>query len=316
MNLIKVKSRIKDLTGITVREEVRFSEDISDYMSICRGTILDFKGEQYFIMGIMRESRFTLEDFPKFWVKSTVELSTGKKKLIKWDFQEEFKISIGQLRIKCVRSAEKEGRILELTKNNSIFMHGKTVRDIKGKPIHILDFIKGLSLYEYISGLRMDHETFFFEEFPEIFLNLKKCFEAIKFLHENNYVHGDIRTDHIIMDADLNIYRWIDFDLHQDFSDFDIWRIGNVLLFCTGKGSQTFQNVSENKKIPKKILDALSKDDASAFLKHMIANLGKLFPYIPKKLNDILMHFSQSTKVFYDNVDQIIDDMGEVLEQL
>jgi hypothetical protein len=162
----------------------------------------------------------------------------------------------------------------------------------------------------------MDHETFFFEEFPEIFLNLKKCFEAIKFLHENNYVHGDIRTDHIIMDADLNIYRWIDFDLHQDFSDFDIWRIGNVLLFCTGKGSQTFQNVSENKKIPKKILDALSKDDASAFLKHMIANLGKLFPYIPKKLNDILMHFSQSTKVFYDNVDQIIDDMGEVLEQL
>jgi len=42
-----------------------------------------------------------------------------------------------------------------------------------------------------------------------------------------------------------------------------------------------------------------------------IANLIKIYPYIPENLNRILMHFSKSANVFYDHTLQLLDDLNE-----
>jgi hypothetical protein len=263
----------------------------------------------------MYEGRFTLDDYPKFWVKTAIEISTGKKKILKWPYHEAYMRKIRDLSIKCFRSSEKESQVLELVRGHSLFMQGRTVPDIKRNPVRIIDFIPGRSLYVHISNMDMEHEAYFYELFPSLFIKLKKSLEAIKFLHTRNYFHGGIRSDHIMMEKDTGKYIWIDFDLNQDMLDFDIWCIGNLIYFITGMGEHTFWDVSHNKKNYTKASGQLSKDDASAFLAHRIINLKKLFPYIPQKLNDILMHFSISTNIFYDNIEQIINDIDEVIEE-
>jgi serine/threonine protein kinase len=313
MNENEIKERIEAFTGSPVKDTIIITSDTSNYMDFYRGAILDLNGELYYILGNMHESRFTLEEYPKYWVKSAIELSTGRKKIIKWDFNEKFIFKIGQLNIKCYRSSEKESRILEIVNGNISFMQGRTVSTNKGEPVKIIDFIKGEDLYHHLSNLDMDHEEYFHEQFPVILSNLRKSLEAIEFIHKSHYVHGDIRNDHLLIDEDLKTYRWIDFDLNQDFSDFDIWSLGNILLFCTGKGEHTVRTVAENKKMSKNASASICEDDVSAFFTYRIINLKKLFPYIPTALNDILMHFSKNTALFYESVDQIITDVDEVL---
>jgi hypothetical protein len=45
--------------------------------------------------------------------------------------------------------------------------------------------------------------------------------------------------------------------------------------------------------------------------KNRIANLKKIYPYIPESLNRVLMHFSKGANWFYENTDQLLDDLGE-----
>ncbi|MFC1584582.1 hypothetical protein ACFL5V_03430 [Fibrobacterota bacterium] len=314
VNESEIRQRVKSITGINPTGNIEFIEDNSNYVDISRGMVLDFHGELYYILGNMYESRFTLEEYPKYWVKSALELSTGRKKILKWKFDEKFVFKIGALNIKCYRSSEKESRILELVEGNLSFMQGKTIPDGKGEGVKIIDYIKGNNLYNHLTNLEMDHEKYFHTQFPGILKNLQAPLEAIRFIHSHNFLHGDIRNDHILIDDASKAYRWIDFDLNQDFSDYDVWSLGNILLFSAGKGEHTFRNVSKNEKIPEKAFNALCEDDVSAFFEYRIINLKKLFPYIPKKLNDILMRFSKNTTVFYDTVDQILDDIDELIE--
>lgn len=316
MNKSEIKDRIEAYTGTPVKRPVEITRETSNYMDFYRGTILDFNGELYYVLGNMYELRFTLEEYPKYWVKSAIELSSGRKKIIKWDFNENFIFKIGQLNIKCYRSSEKESRILELVKGDYSFMQGNTITSKNEDSIKIIDFIKGKNLYQYLSNLNMNHEEYFHEKFPRILFNLRKSLEAIRFIHANHYVHGDIRNDHIMLDEELKTYRWIDFDLNQDFSDFDIWSLGNILLFCAGKGEHMLRTVRENRDIPKRVYHSLGEDDVSAFFTYRIINLRKIFPYIPKALNDILMRFSKNTTIFYEDVDQILNNVDEILEQI
>jgi len=152
--------------------------------------------------------------------------------------------------------------------------------------------------------------------FPAFFIKIRESLKAIGFLHENHYFHGGIRSDHVLIEKGTGNFIWIDFDLNQDMLDFDIWCIGNLIYFVAGMGYHTFWDVSHYKDIYRNADASLSSDDASAFLAHRIINLKKLFPYIPEKLNDILMSFSISTNVFYDNVEQILEDMDEILVKL
>jgi hypothetical protein len=295
--------------------KIEYKKDTSNYIHISRGDVLEFNGELYFILGNMYESRFTLEEYPKHWVKSALELSTKRKKVLKWIFKEHFSIQIGLLNIKCYRSPTKEGKILDLTRGHPWFMKGRTVRDTKGNPVRILDYIEGKNLYRYLQDLTMTHEEYFYTLYPEILRKILKCIEGIDLLHKHDYFHGDIRNDHIIMEKNTDLYKWIDFDLNQYFSDFDIWSIGNILLFSMGKTEHTFFNASKNKEISKKAVNSLNSDDASAFFKHRIINLRKIFPYIPENLNRILMHFSINTTTFYDTVDQLVRDIKEAIDK-
>ena len=47
-----------------------------------------------------------------------------------------------------------------------------------------------------------------------------------------------------------------------------------------------------------------------------IMNLAKLFPWIPRELSDVLMHFSYGTDVFYESVQALLDDLYPVVESL
>ncbi len=164
--------------------------------------------------------------------------------------------------------------------------------------------------------MKVSHEEYFHTIFPQIFSKLIDCFEAIGFLHDNDLCHGDIRNDHIFIEEETGLYRWIDFDLKQDFSDFDIWSLGNVLLFCAGMGTRTFHEVLQSSEYSDSIKSDLTADDASAFYEHRIMNLKKLFPYIPERLNDILLHFTLNTTRFYETTSQIVADMGEAFGDL
>jgi hypothetical protein len=39
-------------------------------------------------------------------------------------------------------------------------------------------------------------------------------------------------------------------------------------------------------------------------------NLHKLYPIIPKMLNDFLVHFSQGAHVYYEFVEELIEDLN------
>jgi hypothetical protein len=107
--------------------------------------------------------------------------------------------------------------------------------------------------------------------------------------------------------------RWIDFDLTQDFSDFDVWSVGNILQVVIGKGLVTFR---ESLREQPHLSGELTEADASVFFPHRVMNLRKIFPYVPAKLNDILLRFSAGSDVFYETVSQVVEDLGDVATQL
>jgi len=47
-----------------------------------------------------------------------------------------------------------------------------------------------------------------------------------------------------------------------------------------------------------------------------VANLGKIYPYIPEALNRVLMHFSVGSPVYYDDTRELLEDLGEAREKL
>jgi hypothetical protein len=55
----------------------------------------------------------------------------------------------------------------------------------------------------------------------------------------------------------------------------------------------------------------LCDDDTNIVFNNRVANLIKIYPYIPENLNRILMHFSKSANVFYDDTLQLLDDLYE-----
>ena len=66
--------------------------------------------------------------------------------------------------------------------------------------------------------------------------------------------------------------------------------------------------------LSKTIKHGLDEDDALVFFRHRLANVRKLYPYVPQELNDVLMRFSRSTTRFYDNLDAITGDLRQILD--
>jgi hypothetical protein len=58
-------------------------------------------------------------------------------------------------------------------------------------------------------------------------------------------------------------------------------------------------------------LSTLNEEDLNLVFRNRVANLKKIYPYIPERLNRVLMHFSRGANWFYENVAQLLDDLCE-----
>ncbi|MBI4710353.1 MAG: hypothetical protein HY759_04535 [Nitrospirae bacterium] len=290
-------------------------KDTANFFRVDYDDIVVLKGIPYFVRNNEREGRFGLEDEQKFWVKRAIDLLTGRVKILKWAFKERYKSRIGGLVFDCVRSPLKEARILKLVRGREDFVQGESTKDSAGNFLRILDYIRGKTLDETVQLKGKNHEDFFFNHYPGLLSEFIAIVNSIKFLHDNGEKHGDIRRDHLIKDSRTGIYRLIDFDynyLHYENKfGYDLFGLGNVLIHITGRGDITTQDLLHN--APDKF-SRLTEDDINIVFHNRVTNLKKIYPYIPESLNRILMHFSTSARVYYNNTMELLEDLGEVRE--
>ena len=290
--------------------------DTTDFFAIDYDDEILIGGKRYVVKGFARETRFGIED-PKFWVKRVVDSRTGERKIIKLTFFESFETSVGGVKIRCFRNPAKEGKILELVENHPSFMQGKPYLDDNGNVVRVLDVVRGPNFFNYIDHFKMKYENYFQQVLPGILEKLVQAFEAIRFLHIKAFKHGDIRNDHIIIDRDNGTYVWIDFDYDYEATEnpfgLDIFGLGNILIYAIGKGFHNLSMIASDRKHYGDLIDRLKPEDFSILDKWRFINLRKLYPVIPKMLNDLLMHFSQGAHVYYEVVDELIEDLNRCL---
>jgi len=312
---LRLRDRIRELTGWPYVDIPRILTDTSNWMNITRGDILRLEGQDFVIKGNRHETRFGIGEQPKYWVFSAIDMETGHQKILKMVFDEDFMAHIGIFKIHCYRSPEKEARVLEIVRDDDRFMQGYSLEDDKGNNVRVIEFIRGDTFFNYIHLLEKSHERYFHEDLPQILHKLVDSITAIELLHKYGTCHGDIRNDHIIIEKGSGKYRWIDFDLNQNVSDFDMWSMGNIISYAAGKGINSFQQVMRAKNFSDDIIENLRPADASAFYEYRIMNLKKLYPYIPDSLNDILLHFTIKPRDYYLNIRQLLDDYMKMLER-
>ena len=193
--------RISEITGWSVPEKVSVITDTSDWMRIVRGDVVRLKNHDFVIKGHGYESRFGIGDQPKYWVFNAFDLETGQRKILKTVFHEEFHVHIGVFKIHCVRSPEKEARVLEIVRDDDRFMRGYTLPDVVGNMIRVIDYIPGPTLFEHIFNIQKGHRDYFEQDLPDVLRKLAGSIEAISYLHRQKTCHGDIRNDHIIIET-------------------------------------------------------------------------------------------------------------------
>jgi len=313
MNESEIREKIECYARFPERGKLRILTDTTEFMEVKAGDVLELAGCCYLVRGEEMEGRFGLDGEPKYWVKRAIDLSNGTSKVLKLVFHESFIMNLGEQRIRCFRSPQKEARVLDKTRNDPRFMKGFNVLDSAGNLVRIIDKIKGAPFLEYINSLTMDHETYFFKHFPKIFDQVFSCIEAIDRLHRMEELHGDIRNDHILLDRDTGLYTWIDFDYTYEWFEspfgVDLFGLGNILLLSTGKGFHNVPDLAACGPIGMKMKACLTPEDLSLFFSHRVINLQKMFPYIPDSLNNVLLHFSQGARIFYETAEELLNDL-------
>ena len=295
----------------------RLITDTTEFFDVKRGDVLMVGGESYLIRGHAREGRFGLDDEIKPWVKTGVDLGTGRKAIIKLVFYEKFDIKVGKVSYTCYRSPKKEARIIELVKGRRHFMQGRTFIDEAGNHVRVLDVLPGPSLTDQMGDLEgMDHERYAAEHLPALLADYIEVVEAIGFLHKNGEKHGDVRHDHLMRDAEGRL-AWIDFDynyLHgENIASFDLVGLGNVLAYVVGGGQVTLRRV---KKENPAAIDHLDTGDLNLIFKNRVMNLGKVYDHLPRSLNYVLMHFCAGAELFYEDVPEMAADLRAALDDL
>ena len=296
-------------------QRLKVYRDTTDFFRIEYGDVVILDGSPFLIRHNAKEGRFGLDDEEKFWVKRSIDLQSGMTKIIKFVFFEKFNAHIGDIEFECFRSPRKEARILNLVKGMPNFMQGYSVRDDHENIVRILEFIYGITLTEHIReiAMTMHHEEYFYQHFPKVLDNFILCVEGIRFLHDNGEKHGDIRRDHILIDRETGEYRWIDYDYNyrhmENIYGYDLFGLGNVLMYLVGMGDIVYQDL---KRTNHPSLAYITEHDVNIVFNNRIANLKKLYSYIPDNLNRILMHFARGANLFYDHTSQLVDDLREV----
>jgi len=245
-------------------------------------------------------------------MRRAIDLADGTTKILKLVFHEKYETKVGGVTITCFRSPKKEARILDLVKDHQNFMHGCWAIDSAGNNVRVLDFIPGPRYDEVIVKYGSDHEDYFYNYFPRVLDECIEMVEAIKFLHDHGEKHGDIRRDHILHDRERGVNRWIDFDYNYQHREsmwgFDLQGLGNIIIFLAGRGDVLVPDLYHNRR---ELFDSLWGEDLNISYKNRVANLKKIYPYIPDSLNRILLHFSRGAKIFYETVDQLLNDLAE-----
>lgn len=296
---------------------IRVHHDTTNYLAIDYDDVLILRNHPFLIRHNEKEGRFGIDEQPKFWVRRAISLLDGRTRVIKMVFHEQFMARIGEIVFNCVRSPGKEARILELVRGHSNFMQGYSVMDPGGNIVRVLDFIKGRTLEAQVLKIPGSHEIYFHEFFPTILDKFIEISRAVDYLHQNGEKHGDVRRDHILLDQESGTYRLIDFDYNyahgENIAGYDLFGLGNVLGFIVGRGDVTMHEINRMKfkKMPR-----FGSDDFNIVFNNRLSNLHKVFPYIPATLNDILLHFSRGSRLFYENVDQFLEDIMEYRDKI
>lgn len=297
----------------------RLFTDTTDFTAIEFGDEIVVGNNRYTVTGLERERRFGIED-PKFWVKRVMNADTGERKIVKLSFFETFYTSFGGVKIRCFRDPEKEAEILKLVKGHPAFMQGVSCYDVKSNNIRILDIVRGKNFFLHIDSFRMPHEKYFHEVLPGILNKLIEAFSAIGYIHRNGFRHGDIRNDHLMVNQKDGTYVWIDFDYDYDAREnpfgLDIFGLGNILAYAVGKGFHTYYMIMNDTYTYGNIGEQLTPADFSIIHRNRVLNLQKIFPYIPRMLNDIILHFTAGATIFYDLVDELTEDLNGYLRSL
>ena len=80
------------------------------------------------------------------------------------------------------------------------------------------------------------------------------------------------------------------------------------MIFLTGMGDILLQDLKKQKH---PALSLLREEDVNIVFNNRVANIRKIYPYIPEPLHGILMHFSKGANWFYENTQQLLDDLGD-----
>lgn len=288
--------------------------DTTDFTGIGYGDVIQLGDRHYMVLRDEAERRFGLEDF-KFWVKRCKCLETGEGTILKLVFHEEFTQQIGPASIRSFRSEAKEARILDLVRDDPRFMHGFSIPDTAGNLVRVLSIIRGKRLDVTIHNQPGDHLDYFTNHLRPMLKHFITASEAIGFLHDNGERHGDVRRDHVWLETATDTVRWIDFDYAYEASAnpfaLDLFGLGNVLLFVVGKQIYTPPLVKDMKGAK-----AVEPEDFSLIYKNRLVNLRRLFPHVPARLNNVLMHFSAGAEVFYESVEEFLADLRPCLDDL
>ena len=309
----RISKRVGELTGQAPARPLRVVDDTTEFMGIDRGDVIRLDGELFLVRGVEREKRFGLSDEPKFWVKRAISLSDGRPRILKLVFAEVFRACVGEREFLCRRSAEKEARVLEVMRGDLAFMQGWGGRDARGNLVRVLDVIPGRDLLTDLGAREMPHERYVAEVLPGLLVQVVEALRAIARLHAAGLCHGDIRNDHLFVEADSSTLRWIDFDLDQGTPEFDVWSVGNVLHVVTAGRIVRIREVLERRPDLKNRINA---DDASMFFPYRLMNLGVLYPWLPRPLTDVLRRFAVGDCERYHRVAEVVEDLGAVAEAL
>jgi hypothetical protein len=191
-------------------------------------------------------------------------------------------------------------------------MKGIAIEDAAGNLVRVIDYIPGQTLADEVPKLGQDHEDYFLNVLPVLLAEFAELVRAIKFLHDNDEKHGDIRRDHIIRERSSGVCSWIDFDynyLHREKpAGYDLFGLGNVLAYIVGRGDITIRDLKARRS---PAFERVTDDDVNIIFNNRLLNLKLVYPYIPDTLNRILMRFSNAARSFYNRTDELLDDLDE-----